>query len=506
MTLFGPDGSKWQGTINPTKEDLEQVDYLFWRCGIGLEADLSYKKFEALALENNVPFSAYFFPLPVGTYSPVGQAELVAEQVDPRVPIMLDWEKSKTFNVEVSWDDERIVAGKIRELGFRVATIYTYPGYWSSHGRPYLTEIGCPGFTNSTVQADLKGSPVGIYNLMGGDEGKGWVKYGGMEPTFWQFTWSGEWCNVMMDWNAYKGPKEHLERFFFFEQEVDVTNPKFPQGYDLTGVQYDYTEPGSRQTIKDQLERPTVKGLDREIQRRFVGLQLDLFEHEGVLLGPGTGMRLSNPEIAAGTSWHQPIPWNSTFRGNARAIDTVGLPSHDAAWTAMQKGYLNKYGFASFQQGTNQFNYTGIAAKVKNDPPHIQAYEDPYSRPADSLIKPLKHWSIERRYDLDFLDLNDPLPPINVEPPAQGDKLVARLINDETTGAYYVVGSGGVFGCPNFAIRDYLYGNGIIENKEPDPWSHEDIVGLLMTEDQEVVARLDSIDEDLRAIKSKLGL
>lgn len=192
-------------------------------------------------------------------------------------------------------------------------------------------------------------------------------------------------------------------------------NPLFPQGYDLDpDTPHQYDEIGSRKTIKDQLKRPTVANLDYEIQRRFVGVQLDLYENYGVFLGPGTGQRNSNPEVATGSSWHQPIPYDGKNQKGARAIDTVGLPTHYDAWKKMQL-VLNKYGFASFQKGTNQFNYTGRPANVKDDPPHIQAFEDPYSRPRVG-IKPLQKWSINPRYDLDLINLNDPLPEITTPP------------------------------------------------------------------------------------------
>lgn len=257
-------------------------------------------------------------------------------------------------------------------------------------------------------------------------------------------------------------------------------NPLFPQGYDLQTTPHQYDEVGFRKTIKQQLERPTVRNLDREIQRRFVGLQLDLYENQGVYLGPGTGMRADNPEVATGKSYHQPIPYPGT--GGARAIDTVGLPTHTQAWAAMQKGYLNKYGFASFAKGTNQFNYTGIPANVKDDPPHIQAYEDRYSRP--SVVPPLRRWEINPRYDLDLINLDDPLPDVVFVPPShEGADEVGFLIKDVDTGNYYSVAAGGISGVPSFEIRDALFGMGVITNKEPFPWSHADVMALLNSED-----------------------
>lgn len=258
-------------------------------------------------------------------------------------------------------------------------------------------------------------------------------------------------------------------------------NPMFPQGYDLTGVIYDYEEIGSRKTIKDQLKRPTCSNLDYEIQRRFVGLQLDLFENEGVWLGPGTGQRDSNPEVATGSSYHQPTPYNSTNKKGARAIDTVGLPTHATAWAAMQRGYLRKYGFCSFALGTNQFNFTDRPANVKDDQPHIQAFEDPYSRPKNP--NGLNKWAITRRYDLDFLNLDNPLP-IDVIPPIhEGNDEVGFLINDVETGSYYSVGAGGISGVPSFEIRDALFNMGVISNKEPFGWSHADVMAMLNNED-----------------------
>ena len=191
-------------------------------------------------------------------------------------------------------------------------------------------------------------------------------------------------------------------------------NPKFPRSYAFApGGGYDY-KGKYLVTLKEQFNQVSNDGfylLRYEAQRRFAGLQLDLAENDGVYLGCGTGGRAENPEVSTGRSWHQVVPFPSTNL-TAHAIDTVGLPTHDKAWAAMQKK-LNKYGFASFAKGTTQFNYTGVPANVKNDPPHIQPYELPYGRSASNIPLPhLNVWEINPRYDIAHPSFNwdDPLP------------------------------------------------------------------------------------------------
>lgn len=200
-----------------------------------------------------------------------------------------------------------------------------------------------------------------------------------------------------------------------------MSNPLFPFGY-----------AGQAKTIYESWATSTVARLNSEARRRFTALQLHLLEHEGVLLGYGTGWRVQPPGLpghaSPGNSWHEGVPVSSKV--NAIAIDTVGLPTHEKAWAAMER-WLPHFGLVSFMSPAipGNVNYTGVPYHGNWDRPHVQLVDEPYGRSfATSFPRPIAHWLIDPRYDVDFIvDLqNDPLvgavpppvtPPVDPSPP-----------------------------------------------------------------------------------------
>jgi len=236
-----------------------------------------------------------------------------------------------------------------------------------------------------------------------------------------------------------------------------MTNPRFPQGYPIINGQYNYdANPSSRLTIKQQMQRQTFANMHPEAQRCFVFMQILIAVRTNgiVLLGVGTGERLDNPEVASGKSWHNPIPYDRVNRKNAMAVDAVGYPTHDAAWWEMQK-VANACGWASFQKGTTQFNYTGKPANVSNDPPHVQLYMLPYSRPAAIMPIPnVGHLDIPRQWDIasPLFNWDNPIPELDPPfvPPAPP---MPNLIDNPNFGGSTVIN--GIFSCNGMTCATY---------------------------------------------------
>jgi Putative peptidoglycan binding domain len=191
------------------------------------------------------------------------------------------------------------------------------------------------------------------------------------------------------------------------------TNPWFPYFYAAS-----YTSAFNRRTVAQELQLSTFIRTATEVRRDFVALQLFIFEKYGVRLGIGTAWRVQPPagtpnHADPGNSWHEGIPVSSGV--NAMAIDTVacdsnGTPDHDHGWM-LQERHAAEFGFISFL--------------YLNDRPHIQSLYIPRSREFRTSTSqlprwPLPHIPLNPRYDIERIDLNNPLggaAPVPVPPP-----------------------------------------------------------------------------------------
>lgn len=193
-----------------------------------------------------------------------------------------------------------------------------------------------------------------------------------------------------------------------------MTNPAFPIYYGNVTA-----------TLRQELNYETVARLNSEVRRRFVALQLFVYDTYGVLLGVGTGWRIqpaNQPNHASpGNSNHEGFPVPAKV--GAIAIDVVGKPTHEAGWNVMEH-HLRQFGFTSFVIPSipANYNYTGVAYKGSWDRPHIQPYEVPYSRNWRTQPWVLQPWDIPQQYDINFINIDDPIggtppPPVDPVPP-----------------------------------------------------------------------------------------
>jgi hypothetical protein len=135
---------------------------------------------------------------------------------------MIDWESDTNDNCHPAageqhpkWSDVLAVAAEIRKLGHKCALLYTANWYWMEQGTPNLAGAGFDLVAaNYGAKPWPVGDPASIYATRGGDSGPGWATLGGLEPVVWQYTCQATWGNQQVDFNAYRGDPEDLDRWF----------------------------------------------------------------------------------------------------------------------------------------------------------------------------------------------------------------------------------------------------------------------------------------------------
>jgi hypothetical protein len=222
-TVFGADTSVYDdGLVPPTPHG---VAFQIARASIGNLSDATCAKTLAWAKANKVPFAGYHFAYPVASHPAAGQANAFHKGVggDTSIPCVVDWEADSDDNCHANggpqktlWADVLGVVTAIRGLGHKVTLVYAPKWYWTEAGQPNMVGVGV-----DLISADFglkpwpTGTPANIYNVRGGDNGTGWQAYGGLTPTFWQFTETATWGNrTNVDFNAYRGTTTDLGRWF----------------------------------------------------------------------------------------------------------------------------------------------------------------------------------------------------------------------------------------------------------------------------------------------------
>lgn len=208
MTVFGPDGSRWQDGIHLTDADAQGIGFALWRASIGTRTDATFATFRDWFKAHLVPFSAYHFVYPTGRYPAAEQAATLASAVgDPSIPVMLDWESDGSL--KPTFDDALRVADALRAIGYRVPLLYTGGWYWSSMGRPTLAGHGFD-LVKSDYDTNPAGRPLDVYAQRGGDNDTDWSGLGGLDTRFLQFGSRVQWGDRLMDMNAFRGSAAEL--------------------------------------------------------------------------------------------------------------------------------------------------------------------------------------------------------------------------------------------------------------------------------------------------------
>lgn len=111
---------------------------------------------------------------------------------------MLDWEANGGNVANLTG-----VVDAFRAAGITVQLGYYPRWYWSRHGGGNLSELA--NALVSSAYPDGAGYASTIYMNSGGNSGVGWLPYGGVTPSAWQFTSSANIAGFRVDCNAYRG-------------------------------------------------------------------------------------------------------------------------------------------------------------------------------------------------------------------------------------------------------------------------------------------------------------
>lgn len=208
MTVYGPDGSKWQAGITVDQPDTDAVGFVIARASIGENTDNAHRVAYSWAVEHGKSYAGYHFVYETSKHTATAQAATWHRSVgDLAVPCMLDVESDGTERPQ--WTDVVAVAEAIRSIGYRVTLAYLPHWYWQQIGSPQLTDAGL-----DIVSSDYGPNHVGeadtLYEQRGGDTGSGWNGYGGLDPVLWQFGSQVAFGDQLVDMNAYRGDPARL--------------------------------------------------------------------------------------------------------------------------------------------------------------------------------------------------------------------------------------------------------------------------------------------------------
>lgn len=202
MTLFGPDGARYQEGIKVTDADWAAVDFGIWRAihqSGGL--DRTYPVMRDQFRLHDKPFAAYVW---VDAMDPERKADYAATAIrDSTIPVMVDWEDARC-----SWGRALAFVSAMRERGYKVPLLYTGRAFHQSMGSPRLT-----GYDLELVVArygDQNGAGIyecePRYQAMLPRFGVWSWNLGGLTPVMWQFGSRIRWGDRYMDMNAVLDP------------------------------------------------------------------------------------------------------------------------------------------------------------------------------------------------------------------------------------------------------------------------------------------------------------
>jgi len=176
--------------------------------------DPFYSHYRAEAARVGATFFAYHF-LHAGNGA--AQADHCFAVTGPGVNVMIDLEPTTGSNPSVQ--DALDFATRYRARGGLCTLVYLPHWYWANPvgspaggmGSPSLTPLAAAGLS-------LVASSYTTYS----DSGPGWVGYGGVSPTIWQYTDALPYSGQSVDFNAYRGTVDQLRALLgYVEGDMD---------------------------------------------------------------------------------------------------------------------------------------------------------------------------------------------------------------------------------------------------------------------------------------------
>lgn len=208
MTLLGPDVASYQQGLDLSS--LTDAGFFLIKATEGASyVNPYYTAWMVQAKATGKPVVWYHF-LTVGDSALSQAANALAHVGDKTLPGDVDIEvengKCPTFAQLLAFIDACTLDG------LRIRIVYLPHWVWKEiWGSPDLTPLKQRGVL--LVASDYPGGTgtgPDEYLAAGGDTGAGWGSYGGMEPTFWQFTDHAAEGGQKIDYNAFRGTEEEL--------------------------------------------------------------------------------------------------------------------------------------------------------------------------------------------------------------------------------------------------------------------------------------------------------
>jgi hypothetical protein len=191
MTIFYPDiasydaGISLHGALAVCCKVTEGTGYV----------NPDYSRAKTNAAANGAFFFAYHF-LHAGNAAE--QAKWCFEH-NGRTPLMLDFEPIPQAPSFPSMADALVFVDEYRKLGGVIWLVYLPRWYWQEIGSPGLGGFKSRGLR--LVSSDYTGYGTGA----------GWIAYGGIAPSIWQYSDSIHYNGFSVDFNAYKGTLAELK-------------------------------------------------------------------------------------------------------------------------------------------------------------------------------------------------------------------------------------------------------------------------------------------------------
>lgn len=170
------------------------------------------------AARAGIPLIGAYHVLSAGTSAGITrQVNWLRESAPAGVWAMVDvepFDELKSRSIAPKWVDLRDFCAiwttltKGRPLG-----VYLPQWYWTQIGHPDLRVLPANCFlVSSDYGPNATGSPATLYGQRNGSLGSGWLPYGGVTPSLWQFGSQARipGCSDATDVNAYRGTLDQL--------------------------------------------------------------------------------------------------------------------------------------------------------------------------------------------------------------------------------------------------------------------------------------------------------
>lgn len=202
MTIFGPDGARYQEGIRLEERDWDAVGFAAWRAIHQNGApDRTFKPMAVRFADEHKPFAAYVWVDSMPGATKAGYA--AAAIGDTSIPIMVDWEDRSC-----SFQNMMKFVTSMRGRGYRVTLLYTGRYFHATMGNPDLRDLGMDlVIARYGDQADNGTYEMAARYAYMVDRYSVWDwTVGGIKPSMWQFGSRIRWGDRYMDMNAIRDP------------------------------------------------------------------------------------------------------------------------------------------------------------------------------------------------------------------------------------------------------------------------------------------------------------